>query len=67
MNLDVWSGLPVKCNHFEIESEVLLAFLKAGFRVEFVPIRTVYKSEQSKINPFSDTIRWFKWWRGTQR
>jgi glycosyltransferase involved in cell wall biosynthesis len=66
MNLDVWSGLPVQCNHFEIESEVLLAFLKAGFRVEFVPIRTVYKSEQSKINPFSDTIRWFKWWRGVR-
>ena len=66
MDLNVWSRLPVQCDHFEIESEVLLAFLKAGCRVEFVPVSTVYKSEQSKINPFSDTIRWFKWWRKTR-
>jgi glycosyltransferase involved in cell wall biosynthesis len=63
MDLKAWSRLPIHCDRFEIESELLLAFLKAGHRVSFVPIRTVYKSEQSKINPISDTIRWFKWWR----
>jgi hypothetical protein len=63
MDLEAWSRLPIRCDRFEIESEVLLAFLKAGHRVSFVPIRTVYKSEQSKINPISDTIRWLKWWR----
>jgi hypothetical protein len=63
MNLDVWSRLPLHTNHFEIESEVLLSFARAGQRVEFVPIRTLYKSEHSKISPLKDTIRWFKWWR----
>jgi len=62
INLDIWAGLPVRADHFEIESEVLLAFLKNGDRVEFVPVRTLYKSEQSKIHPVKDTIRWFKWW-----
>jgi len=51
MNLDVWASLAVRTNHFEIESEVLLAFVKNGHGVEFVPIRTLYKSEQSKMNP----------------
>jgi glycosyltransferase involved in cell wall biosynthesis len=64
MDLNAWSGLPMRCDHFEIESEVLIAFLKAGHKVSFVPVRTVYKSEQSKIHPIKDTVRWFKWWRG---
>ena len=67
MNLDAWSHLPIHCDRFEIESEVLLAFLKAGHRVSFVPIRTLYKSEQSKIHPITDTIRWFRWWGNRER
>lgn len=62
MNLKVWSGLQVQTSHFEIESEVVLAFLRAGQKVEFVPIRTIYKGEPSKIHPLRDSLRWFKWW-----
>lgn len=62
MNLPAWSQLTLRTGHFEIESEVLLAFLAAGRKVEFVPIRVVYKEEQSKIRPFLDTVRWLKWW-----
>jgi glycosyltransferase involved in cell wall biosynthesis len=67
MDLAAWSGLAVSSRHFEIESEILLAFLGAGFRVEFVPIRTVYLGERSKINPVQDTFRWFRWLHGTRR
>ncbi len=62
MNLQAWSRLPLKTAHFEIESEALLAFLKAGYKVEFVPVRTIYKGEPSKIHAVRDTVRWFKWW-----
>jgi hypothetical protein len=31
--------------------------------VEFVPIEVIYKSEQSKIHPWRDTLRWFGWLR----
>ena len=62
MNLADYSTLQLRTSHFEVESEVLLAFVKAGKRVEFVPIRTIYKAEQSKISPVKDTIRWFRWW-----
>jgi glycosyltransferase involved in cell wall biosynthesis len=67
MNLDAWSALPITASHFEIESEVLLAFLAAGYAVEFVPIRVIYKSEQSKIHPLQDTLRWFRWWSGARQ
>jgi glycosyltransferase involved in cell wall biosynthesis len=62
MNLEDWSQLPIKTTRFEIESEVLLSFVNAGYKVEFVPIHTIYKGEPSKIHPWRDTVRWFKWW-----
>ena len=63
MTLEAWRSLRIQAAHFEIESEVLLAFIAAGYKVEFVPIRVIYKKEQSKIHPVRDTVRWFRWWR----
>jgi glycosyltransferase involved in cell wall biosynthesis len=63
MNLETWATLSVDAAHFEIESDVLLAFARQGRRVEFVPIEVIYKSEQSKIHPVRDTVRWVRWWR----
>ena len=61
--LDAWSRLPIATRHFEIESEMLLAFIAAGHVVEFIPIQVIYKTEQSKIHPWRDTVRWFRWLR----
>jgi len=66
MNLDAWSELPLATTHFEIESEVLLAFVARGYAVEFVPVRAIYEGEHSKIHPVRDTVRWLKWWRGAK-
>jgi glycosyltransferase involved in cell wall biosynthesis len=66
MNLDAWAELPVNAAHFEIESDVLAGFAARGYPIEFVPIQVIYKTEQSKIHPVRDTIRWFKWWRRTR-
>src|SRR5947209_7283385 len=63
MNLQSWAKLQILTSHFEIESEVLLAFVRAGLAVEFVPVRAIYKNEQSKIHPVWDTTRWVRWWR----
>ena len=64
VRLSVWKSLPIRCAHFEVESEMLLAFLAAGRRVEFIPVECRYKSEQSKIQPCRDTLRWLRWlWR----
>ena len=62
MNLQAWSRLAMTAAHFEVESELLLGFVAAGYKVEFVPIHTIYKGTPSKIHPLRDTVRWFKWW-----
>ena len=67
MDLRCWQPHATSATHFEIESEVLIAYLLAGHRVEFVPVEVIYDSEQSKIHPWRDTIRWFRWRREAAR
>ncbi len=60
-HLETLLDLSLHANRFEIESAMLVAFLAAGKKVEFVPIRTIYKSNASNINPLTDTYRWLRW------
>lgn len=59
--LDALDKVELRASRFEIESEMLVAFLAAGFAVGFVPVQAVYKNEQSKIHPVRDTTRWLRW------
>ena len=45
---------------FEYETEMLIVASRKGFRIESVPITTVYSDEVSSINPVRDTLRFFK-------
>jgi len=60
-HLETLLQLPLRANRFEIESEMLVAFLAAKQRVEFVPTQVIYKSNASRINPLTDTWRWLRW------
>ena len=62
VDLRVWRSLSIRSRHFEIESEMLAAFILAGWRVEFVPIQVVGRGPSSRIRPFRDTWRWLQWW-----
>jgi len=57
----------LKTEHFEIESEMLMAFLAAGHPVEFVYIRVIGRGHRSHIRPVTDSLRWWKWWRQLRR
>jgi glycosyltransferase involved in cell wall biosynthesis len=61
MDLRVWADLDVRADHFEIESEILVEFARSGHRIDFVPIQVIYRDERSKIHPWRDTVRWFRW------
>jgi glycosyltransferase involved in cell wall biosynthesis len=63
LRLELLSRLDLGTRRFEIESELLVAVLRAGGRVEFVPVRTRPPSTRSKIRPVQDAWRWFRWWR----
>jgi glycosyltransferase involved in cell wall biosynthesis len=62
VSLEGLASVPLLTDHFEIESELLLAFLRAGLQVEFVPVQTIYRPGGSKIHPVVDTWRWLRWW-----
>ncbi len=57
----VLKAIELTSSDFEIETEVLVKASRKGFRIHSVPIQTIYRDESSKINPFLDTIRFFKY------
>jgi glycosyltransferase involved in cell wall biosynthesis len=67
VHLKTWAGLSLKTERFEIESEMLMAFLAAQHPVAFVPIQVIGQQRQSRIHPLADTLRWWRWWYGPAR
>jgi glycosyltransferase involved in cell wall biosynthesis len=47
-------------DRFDYETEMLIVASRKGFRIESVPITTVYSDEVSSIHPVRDTLRFFK-------
>lgn len=56
---------PFRTRHYQIESEMLVEFARAGRRIAFVPIEVRYGGERSKIAPWRDGWRWWRWYRAT--
>jgi glycosyltransferase involved in cell wall biosynthesis len=54
-------------NRFDYETEMLIVASRKGYRIESVPITTVYSDEVSKIHPARDSIRFFKLMRRYRR
>lgn len=61
MSTKVLKEINLSSSDYEIESEVLMKAAKKGFPIFSVPIKTIYSNEQSKINPLTDTLRFFRY------
>jgi glycosyltransferase involved in cell wall biosynthesis len=57
----VLRSVKLTSTNFEIESEILIKGSRKGFKIDSVPVQTIYQDEQSKIRPVKDTIRFFKY------
>jgi glycosyltransferase involved in cell wall biosynthesis len=57
---EVLERVSLSSRNYEIESELLLKAARAGFKISSVPIRNIYAGQSSRINPFIDTLRFFK-------
>ena len=57
----------LRSEQFEIESEMAVAFARAGHRIGMVPITVRYGAERSKVSPLRDTLRWWRWYRATAK
>lgn len=58
---EVLKNLCLKTCKFEIETEILLDAAQKGYRITSTPIKSIYSQEHSHINPFVDTIRFFRY------
>lgn len=61
VRLAKWAELVLRTDHFEVESELLVEFVRAGYKLEFVPVQTLYHAGSSKIDPVVDSWRWLRW------
>lgn len=58
---EVLERLSLKTSKYEIETEILIQAARMGFKIESVPIRTVYTGTKSQINPLLDTLRFIRY------
>lgn len=54
---EVLEKVKLESRRFDIETELIIKAARLGFRIESVPIKTVYGGEVSRINPVIDTLR----------
>lgn len=60
ISIDALRAIALNTERYEIESEMLLEVARAGFKIESVPIASVYDGQYSAIHPIKDTIRFFR-------
>lgn len=64
---EILENIEIQSQKYDAESEILLKAAKQGYSISAVPVKSIYLGEVSYINPFKDTIRFFrlikKWFR----
>jgi glycosyltransferase involved in cell wall biosynthesis len=51
--------LKLTTSRFEGDSEMIIQASRLGFKIDSVPVRSVYAGQASRINPVTDTLRFF--------
>jgi glycosyltransferase involved in cell wall biosynthesis len=53
---------------FEFEVDMIVECVQRGYKLEWVPIRTIYAGEKSHINPVEHSLNWIRIvWKTRQR
>lgn len=53
-------SIDIEARKFEIESELLVKLARKGYRIESLPIKSIYAGGTSQINPLIDTFRFIR-------
>ncbi|MDD5130492.1 MAG: glycosyltransferase family 2 protein [Candidatus Omnitrophica bacterium] len=57
---ELLSKIVLLTSKYETESEILIKAAHLGFKVESIPVKTIYSGQKSKINPLVDTLRFLR-------
>ncbi|MEK6714535.1 MAG: glycosyltransferase family 2 protein [Candidatus Omnitrophota bacterium] len=56
----VLENITLLAARYDMESEILIEAAKKGYKIESLPIETIYQGEKSQIHPVLDTLRFIK-------
>ncbi|MBN2069817.1 MAG: glycosyltransferase family 2 protein [Candidatus Krumholzibacteriota bacterium] len=57
---DLLRNIELSSDRFDGESEILIKSARNGASIGSITIKSIYAAEKSKINPFIDTVRFFR-------
>ena len=57
---ELLTQIDLSTSKYETESEVLIKAAHLGFKIESIPVRTIYSGQKSQINPLIDTLRFLR-------
>lgn len=57
---DILKNITLLASRYDMESEILIEAAKKGYKIESLPIETIYQGEKSQIHPVRDTLRFIK-------
>ncbi len=57
---EVFESLNLTTSKYEIDSELVIKSAFLGYKIDSVPIKSIYRRQKSKINPFLDTLRFIR-------
>ena len=56
----LYTSLKIKSKRYAAESEILIRAARSGAKVEWVPVETIYGTEESSVHPVVDTLRFLR-------
>lgn len=57
---ELLSKIGLSTSKYETESEVLIKAAHLGFKIESIPVKTIYSGQKSQINPLVDSLRFLR-------
>jgi len=61
ISVPLLKAIQLKSDRFQLETEIIIKAVKAGFKIGFMPIKVVYGEKfPSSINRWLDTCRWLE-------
>ena len=57
---ELLTRIDLSTSKYETESEVLIKAAHLGYKIESIPVKTIYSGGKSQINPLVDTLRFLR-------
>jgi glycosyltransferase involved in cell wall biosynthesis len=58
---EILKNLPLISDHYQLETEIIIKAVKAGYKIAFVPIKVIYGLDfPTSIRGWADTFRWIR-------